>query len=245
MKRMIPTISAVVIAMLKSKAFFGFGIVFVLGLLLMLLEIESWNDITGYESFLRNCNNLNSVFVLGMGIYSGIHVATAFEERKIQAAVMAGNSRLNIILAKLLSFSIVIAIYTLVSVGISSVIGFLLAKEMGTGSLKTVIIQIVLFTFAQIALHSICFVISMIVKKLGTAIALNSISLIALNVLYELFLEKKYAEPILKFIPATQVYLSLENTGISNMLISIIVSAFGILSSVFVTYVLFRKNELK
>lgn len=41
MKRMIPTISAVVIAMLKSKAFFGFGIVFVLGLLLMLLEIES------------------------------------------------------------------------------------------------------------------------------------------------------------------------------------------------------------
>lgn len=85
----------------------------------------------------------------------------------------------------------------------------------------------------------------MIVKKLGTAIALNSISLIALNVLSELFLEKKYAEPILKFIPATQVYLSLENTGISNMLISIIVSAFGILSSVFVTYVLFRKNELK
>ena len=231
----------------KSKAFWGFGIFYVLfGALMLILDMSSSeSSITGYEWFFTICNNLNSTFLLSIGIYSGIHTAGAFEERRVQAAIMAGNSRFKVVLAKLLSFSLVVAIYGILSLGTHSVIGFLGAKEMGIDSLWTVIGQGMLYVLVEVSFVSVCFFVSMFVKKLGAAIAINEVTLILIDLATELSAEKTWSAQLMKFTPAGQTVYSLMGTSPADIMTSIFVAVFGILITLGVTYMIFRKDELK
>lgn len=231
----------------KAKAFWGFGIFYLLfGAFMLIVDMLAAEvSYTGYEWFLSNCNNLNSIFLLTIGIYSGIHTAGAFEERRVQAAIMAGNSRFKIIVAKLFSFSLVIAIYGSLSLGTNSIIGFLCTKEKGIDSLLTVIGQGMLYVLVQVSFISICFFISMIVKKLGAAIAVNEVALILLDLFVQLLVGQTWAEKLLKFTPVGQTIYSLTDTGLTHIMTSVFVSVLGILITVVATYMMFRKDELK
>ena len=63
------------------------------------------SEFTGYDAFLEGLNNYNAFVIFLIGVFAGIHVTGAFEGRKIQSAVMAGNSRFNILLAKFISYA--------------------------------------------------------------------------------------------------------------------------------------------
>lgn len=230
----------------KAKAFWGFGITFVfVNFLLNLVDMIDMKDATGYDLFLKNCNNINSFFLLSFGIYAGMLVAGAFEERKIQAAVMAGNSRWSIVLAKFLSFSLAIVIFTAASVGLSSIPAFMLTSETGVDSFGTLMIQCILYIFAQVSFLSICFVVSMYVKKLGAAIGVNLAVLLAIDVCEQLVANKPWGETLIRYTAIGQTVLSFSESSPSNMMTSILVSASGVLLTIAVAYIIFRKDELK
>lgn len=229
----------------RSKSFFGFGIIFIIVGLISMIQSLSEDSITGYTLFLENCANANSFLVLVIGIYSGIHFAGAFDERRIQAAIMAGNSRLNILLSKLLSYSLVIAVYLILSVGINSLIGFLLTKEVGIDTFITVIIQGLVFILVEISFTSICLLTSTIVKKLGTSITVNLITLLTLNMIMQSLIVKTWALKFLKFTPVGQTMLIIGDASTKNITTAIIVSILGLLVVILLTYMKFRKEELK
>lgn len=174
-----------------------------------------------------------------------MHVAGAFEERRIQAAIMAGNSRLGIVLSKFLSFSLAITIFTVASVGLSSITAFLLAPETGVESVGTLLLQCIIYIFAQISFLSICFVVSMFVKKLGAAIGINFAVLFTLEMCEQLMANKPWGEIFIRYTAIGQTMLSLVDSSPENMMTSILVSTLGVLLTLGVTYIIFRKEELK
>ena len=230
----------------KSKAFRGFGITFVLAtFFLNLMDIFSENDATGFDMFLRNCNNINSSFLLSFGIFAGMHVAGAFEERRIQASVMAGNSRLHIVLSKFLSFSVAIAIFAAASVGLSSIPVFLCASETGVEAFGPLMLQCILYVFALISFLSICFVVSMCVKRLGAAIGINLVVLFTIDICEQLVTNEPWGETVIRYTAFGQTALCFSESSPASMMTSIWVSALGILISVVAAYIIFRKEELK
>ena len=112
----------------QSKAFWGFGITLTLMNIIFLFITSIDGELGGFELFMQGCSDYNSFILLFIGIFAGIHVAGAFEERKIQAAVMAGNSRFNILAVKLFSYSLSIAAFSICAMG-ASLIGGVLSNE--------------------------------------------------------------------------------------------------------------------
>ena len=229
----------------NSKAFWGFMIAFISGTLLFALQDE--NVKTGLDSLLINCNNFNSLILLVIGIYSGIQVAGAFEERKIQAAVMAGNSRFNILISKLLSFSISVAIYAITSITISTVVEFMITSKSGIEGdfFREVILRGGAYVLAEVSFASLTFLVSMMVKNLGASITINLFVMILTNSLVESVINEKWAEPIIKYTPVGQTLLLITDASTSNLLTSVFASILFIIIIMIVVYIKFRKEELK
>lgn len=229
----------------KSKAFWGFGLFYLAIALLLLVDIQGGELATGYDAFLTNCNNLRGFFTLTIGIFGGTYFADAFEERRIQAAIMAGNSRLNIVLSKILASTLAIMIFSVIELVTGSAISFMSIKETGVDSWKPVIATGTLFTLAWAALTSICFIISMLVKKTGAAIALNTVTMIGLDFIVELTVEQPWGERLSRFTLPGQTFFSLAAESKSEMITSALVSVSGLLLITAVSYIIFRKDELK
>ena len=229
----------------KSKAFWGFAVFYIFSALLLLVDISGDDSKTMYDAFLTNMNNTNGFFMLALGIFCGIHFAGAFEERKVQAAIMAGNSRMSIIMSKLLSFSIVTTIYSALALGIGSIISYVSFEEVGVDSWMTPVTQSLIFTFAWVALASICFIISMLVKKVGAAIAINVGILLVSNTVAQLVMEKELGFKICKFTPIGQTLLSITNTSRADITTSVVASGIGLLLTAVAAFIIFRRTELK
>ncbi len=231
----------------SSKAFWGMGIALTAAIVLMSFASLSEAEYTGFDVFIQGCSNFNSLMVLSIGIYSGIHVAGAFEERRIQAAVMAGNSRFSVLTAKLISFSLSIAFFCAASFTVIAVIAFG-AKGMAgfEGSfLREVIVRAAVYTLVEVSFVSVCFMISMFVKNLGASIAGNFVALVGLNSLAPELLGKKWAEGILEFTPVGQTFILLADAGTKNLVVSVAASLLGLAATIVISYVKFRKEELK
>lgn len=229
----------------KSKAFWGFLILYLAVALLLLVDLLGGDIETGYNAFSTNINNLNGFLFLTIGIYGGIHFADAFEGRRIQAAVMAGNSRLNVVLSKIMSFSLVVAIYCVMELVVGSTIGFMATKETGVDSWKPVIVASALFTLAWVVLSSICFIISMIMKKTGGAVALNTVALLLTDLVMQFIIDKPWGEKVCRYTFPGQVVFSLMAESRSEIITSALVSVSGLLLTAAVAYIIFRKIELK
>ena len=137
-----------------SKSFWIIGAsLIVLPALMLIATLTFGSEFTGYDAYLEGLNNYNAFVIFLIGVFAGIHVTGAFEGRKIQSAVMAGNSRFNILLAKFISFSIAVALYSVASIAVSTVIGFASAGVTGLdGSFARVIIaRALVYTVVEIA----------------------------------------------------------------------------------------------
>ena len=229
----------------KSKAFWGFAVLYMFSALLLLVDISGGDSGTMYDAFLTNMNNTNGFFTLTLGVFCGLHFAGAFEDRKVQAAIMSGSSRMDIIVSKLLSFSIVMTIYSVLALGIGSIISIVAFKDAGVDSWMTPVAQSLIFTFAWVALASICFIISMLVKKVGAAIAINVVTFLVSDLVVQLVMDNELGFKIIKFTPIGQTMLSIANTSKADIMTSIVVSSVGLLLTIIVAFIIFRRTELE
>lgn len=231
----------------SSKAFWGIGTALVAATVLMTLPPLSEDGYTGSDVFLHACNNFNSFLLFFIGVYSGIQITGAFEERRIQAAVMAGNSRFSILLAKLFSYSLSVALFCVTALTASAALAFSVKGMDGfDGSfLREVIVRIFAYTLVEVSFASICFFISMLVKNLGASIAVNLVAMLGLNSLAQPLIGKEWAEGIMKFTSVGQTFITLYDASTKNLIISAVASLLGLAVTMALSFVKFRKEELK
>lgn len=231
----------------SSKSMWGVGAALVFSTLLLLLPALSDSALSGMDVFLHGCNDFNSLLLLFIGIYAGIHVSGAFEERRIQAAIMAGNSRFSVLLAKLFSYSLSVAVYCAAALIPSAALAFITKGLTGVENsfFRDVILRIFCYTLVETSFAGICFVLSAMVKNVGASIALNLFAMVAINFLCQFLLEQAWAEGILRFTSAGQTFMLLYDASAENLLLSAIVAALGLVLKLGLSYMVFKKEELK
>lgn len=231
----------------QSKAFWGFGITLTLINTIFLFITLIDGGLKGFELFMQGCSDYNSFILLFIGIFAGVHVAGAFEERRIQAAVIAGNSRFNILAVKLFSYSLSVAVFSICAMGADLVIS-LITNKGGTfvdDFFREVVLRIVVYTLVEVSFVSICFFLSMLVKNLGAAIGVNLVSMLVLNSVGQMLISKEWAVSFMKFTPLGQTFLLLGDASTKNLIVSVVSSILGLAVAVMLSYIKFRKEELK
>ena len=233
---------------LTSKSFWILGAALVaLPAGLLLLTLIFADEFTGYNAFLEGLNNYNAFVIMLIGVFAGIHVTGAFEGRKIQSAVMAGNSRFNILMAKFLSFSTAVAIYSTVAITVSSLIAFTMQGINGFDGTfaKEVIVRSLVYIFVEMAYSATCFLASMFVRHLGAAIGLNLGLMLMSNIGAQLLFNFDWAMNLLRFTPVGQSMLILGDLSNSNIAMALAGSVIAIALVISLSYVKFRREELK
>ena len=231
-----------------SKSFWILGASLVaLPALLIIAMITFGSEFTGYDVFLEGLNSYNAFVIFLIGVFAGIHVTGAFEGRKIQSAVMAGNSRFNILLAKFISFSTAVALFSVSSIAVSSVIGFAAAGVTGLdGSFARVIIaRALVYTVVEIAYSATCFLASMFIKHQGGAIGLNTGLMLMTNLAAQILLNFDWAEKFVRLTPVGQTMFVIADFSNSNIVMALATSVVAIAAIIALSYVKFRRQELK
>ena len=229
----------------QAKIFWGILIVLTICTSLFIPFFDE--NQTSLEDFTSICSNLNSLMVLFIGVYAGVHVAAAFSERKIQAAVMAGNSRFSIIAAKLLSYVLSVGVICLAAISFSSVLVFAFHGISGAEDsfFREVIVRTVVYALAVVSLTGICFLVAFFVKNLGVSIVVNLILMLVLNSAGPLLLATKTTSRIAGFTAWGQTMLLLTDASAGNLLCAVTGSAAGLLLILAIAYFRFRNEELK
>ena len=231
-----------------SKSFWILGASLVaLPALLIIAMITFGSEFTGYDVFLEGLNSYNAFVIFLIGVFAGIHVTGAFEGRKIQSAVMAGNSRFNILLAKFISFSTAVALYSVASIAVSTVIGFAAAGVTGLdGSFARVIIaRALVYTVVEIAYSATCFLASMFIKHQGGAIGLNTGLMLMTNLAAQILLNFDWAEKFVRLTPVGQTMFVIADFSNSNIVMALATSVVAIAAIIVLSYAKFRRQELK
>ena len=231
-----------------SKSFWILGASLIaLPALLIIAMITFGSEFTGYDVFLEGLNTYNAFVIFLIGVFAGIHVTGAFEGRKIQSAVMAGNSRFNILLAKFISFSTAVALFSVSSIAVSSVIGFAAAGVTGLdGSFARVIIaRALVYTVVEIAYSATCFLASMFIKHQGGAIGLNTGLMLMTNLAAQILLNFDWAEKFVRLTPVGQTMFVIADFSNSNIVMALATSVVAIAAIIALSYAKFRRQELK
>lgn len=231
-----------------SKSFWILGASLIaLPALLIIAMITFGSEFTGYDVFLEGLNTYNAFVIFLIGVFAGIHVTGAFEGRKIQSAVMAGNNRFNILLAKFISFSTAVALFSVSSIAVSSVIGFAAAGVTGLdGSFARVIIaRALVYTVVEIAYSATCFLASMFIKHQGGAIGLNTVLMLMTNLAAQILLNFDWAEKFVRLTPVGQTMFVIADFSNSNIVMALATSVVAIAAIIALSYAKFRRQELK
>ena len=233
--------------MFKTKVFWFIGAAFFLLMCGFHGRELVKGGITAYEMFLTMCNDFTSLAMFFIGIFAGLHVTGALEERKLQAAIMAGNSRAKVLWTKFASFMSAIAIFFGASVVIPATIGFArfgLACDDGS-FLRNVIFRAPVYLVAIISASAICFILSMICKKPGIAVIVNLVTLLTIDLTVGFIATKEWGEKILEYTPFGQKMIVLSDMSNKNTAIALSVSVAFAFLVLLGSYARFRKEELK
>ena len=232
----------------SSKAFWILGASIIsLPVALLVLTLIFSEGMTGYNAFLEGLNNYNAFVIFLIGVFAGIHVTGAFESRKIQSSVMAGNSRFNILMAKFLSYITAVGIYSVVAIVISSVISFTMQGINGFDDsfARAIIVRSLVYIFVEIAYSATCFLSSMLVRHLGGAIGLNMGLMLMSNIAVQLLFNFDWMIKYLNYIPAAQTMVLLGDISNENIARALVSSVVACALVVALSYLKFRREELK
>ena len=160
---------------------------------------------------------------------------------------MAGNSRFNILLAKFISFSTAVALFSVSSIAVSSVIGFAAAGVTGLdGNFARVIIaRALVYTVVEIAYSATCFLASMFIKHQGGAIGLNTGLMLMTNLAAQILLNFDWAEKFVRLTPVGQTMFVIADFSNSNIVMALATSVVAIAAIIALSYAKFRRQELK
>ena len=230
----------------KSFWFLGASLVLLPGLFLMLTLLFT-EGYTGYNAFLEGLNNYNAFVIFLIGVFAGIHVTGSFDGRKIQSAVMAGNSRFNILITKFLSYSVSVAMFGLVSIIVSTAIAFSMQGTDGMdGSFARVIIgRSIVYIIVETAYSATCFLASMFIRHLGGAIGVNLGLMLMSNIVTQLLFNFEWAEKLLRFTAVGQSMLVIGDFSNNNIMMALAASVIAFAAVIALSYVKFSKEELK
>ena len=233
---------------LSSKHFWILGAAIVLlPAALLLAAVAFGAENTGFQAFLEGLNNYNAFVIMLIGVFTGIHVTGAFEGRKIQSAVMAGNSRFSILMAKFMSFSIVVALYSIAAILVSTAIAFGTYGVTGLdGSFgRVIIVRTLVFIFVEIAYSATSFFASMLVRHQGGAIGLNLGLMLMTNLAAQIFLNFEWSEKFVRLTPAGQAMLIVGDLSNKNIVMALTASVIAIAAVIALSFLKFRREELK
>ena len=214
---------------------------------LLMLTLMFSSDFTGYNAFLEGLNNYNAFVIMLIGVFAGIHVTGSFEGRKIQSAVMAGNSRFSILMAKFISYIASVGIYSLIAIIISSVIAFAMQGVNGFDENfgRAVIARSLVYIVVEMAYSATCFLASMFVRHLGGAIGLNLGLMLMSNLAVQLLFNFEWTIKYLRFTPVGQTMFVLGDISNENIVSALVSSIAACTLVVALSYVKFRHEELK
>jgi ABC-2 type transport system permease protein len=232
----------------------------IMAYLIPLGKIDS--SLTGLGFMFSDTNMLS---ILG-AVVAGVFICGDYENKTIHDAITSGNSRIAVIISKAATFFIAItiillpyAIVTGVALGTgsefnmgSATIGFLnlLTKDSQTtltlmkiGKLLVVMLSMVIVIMAQL---SICIPLALVLKKPVLVVAINygvsilSGQLMGLKERFPLF------ERIFNCTPygGTYSFLTIES-GAGDITKAISISIVYIIGMIVITYLAFRKSEIK
>ena len=233
--------------MFRTKVFWFIGGAFVFLMYLLHSEDLIKGGVGGYELFLNLCRDFRSASLFFTGIFAGLHITGAFDDRRMQAAVMAGNSRAKVLLTKFASFASAIALYFATSVLLPATIGFI---RFGTvcedGSfLRNVVARAPLYLLTEIAVCSICFIISMLCKKPGIAVIVNMVTTLTASLAVQFIALKPWGENVLRYLPHGQNAIVFSDMSNKNCVLALGVCIAFIAIVIMGSYAKFRKEELK
>jgi ABC-type transport system involved in multi-copper enzyme maturation permease subunit len=203
---------------------------------------------SGFEGFIGASNFVASSLYLVGPVFAGIYFTTAFQERMIQSAVMAGNSRFKIVISKCLGYYTALIIFILCPILIATLTmtGILGAYTIATGNIILVMLRtVILVVLVNIATMSVCIPISFFAKSIGLSIAINVGVILIWNGLTQSFIANPQVMKVLQYTSMGQSFLMFGELSGSDILRIVVVSAVTIFASVFVAYIKFRKEELK
>lgn len=232
----------------SSKSFWIIGgALITLPALLLFATLAISSGMTGYNAFLEGLSNYNAFVIFLIGVFAGIHVTGAFEGRKIQSAVMAGNSRFAILMAKFISYSTAVALFSVASIAISTALAFGMQGVNGIdGSFtREIIARALVYTVVEIAYSATCFFASMLVRHLGGAIGLNLGLMLMSNVIAQILLNFAWAERFVKLTPVGQSMFVLMDMSNGNIALALVTSVVAVAAVLALSYVKFRREELK
>ena len=232
----------------SSKSFWIIGgALITLPALLLFATLALSSGMTGYNAFLEGLSNYNAFVIFLIGVFAGIHVTGAFEGRKIQSAVMAGNSRFAILMAKFISYSTAVALFSVASIAISTALAFGMQGVNGIdGSFtREIIARALVYTVVEIAYSATCFFASMLVRHLGGAIGLNLGLMLMSNVIAQILLNFAWAERFVKLTPVGQSMFVLMDMSNGNIAVALVTSVVAVAAVLALSYVKFRREELK
>ncbi|MCR4731160.1 MAG: hypothetical protein K5881_09565 [Saccharofermentans sp.] len=232
----------------SSKSFWIIGgALITLPALLLFATLAISSGMTGYNAFLEGLSNYNAFVIFLIGVFAGIHVTGAFEGRKIQSAVMAGNSRFAILMAKFISYSTAVALFSVASIAISTALAFGMQGVNGIdGSFtREIIARALVYTVVEIAYSATCFFASMLVRHLGGAIGLNLGLMLMSNIIAQILLNFAWAERFVKLTPVGQSMFVLMDMSNGNIAVALVTSVVAVAAVLALSYVKFRREELK
>lgn len=203
---------------------------------------------TGEEFFAGACDFVVSALYMAGAVFAGICITSAYQDRLIQSAVMAGNSRFAVLMSKSLVYFISLAIFILCPVLLSFLIssfiigigeftrGLPVIGTLGTASLVLLV---------NLASLSVCIPISFFIKSIGASIGVNVAVMILWYGLTQSFVTNPGVMYLLGYTTMGQSFLIYGDLTSTDVVKAVIVSILTIFISVFITFVKFSKEELK
>ncbi len=205
--------------------------------------------VKGYNSFFSSIEDIATNLIVGI-IMVGILICSDFDNRTIQSEIATGHSRFKILLSKI--FSITIANYIIF---LPYPVGRAVLQGIFIGFGKTISIDIIInmilayttVILIGVALNSISILISFMIQRTVMVLGISVVTvLLGVNFLLALGEANEGLGNILSYTPiGISRRLIAEGYGNNIMVISIITSLIAIALFSIITYIIFRKKELK
>ena len=151
----------------------------------------------------------SSLYIAG-SVFAGSYFTSAFQERMIQSAVMAGNSRFKIVISKCIGYYTAMIIFILCPILIATVTmtGILGVDTITTGNVILVMIRTVLLVIlVNISIMSVCIPIGFFAKNIGLSIGINVGVIIIWNGLTQSFIASPQVMKVLQYTSMGQSFL--------------------------------------
>ena len=110
---------------------------------------------------------------------------------------------------------------------------------------RMIIARAAVFTVVEIAYSATCFIASMFIKHQGGAIGLNTGLMLMSNVGAQILLNFDWAEKFVRLTPAGQSMFIVADMSNSNITTALVTSVVAVAAVLALSYVKFRREELK